>query len=305
MNFIEPRSPGFASVKKLPSGYLAQAILCYDAMRAVSGLLSGRLTIPDTLYRGILTIGLTAGNPAIFPPPRKSNFRVQKCVNEIKTAAGSVKIPPPPPSLFPAATRLRRRGGHRTPVQRVRSKLQSPSWYQPHLKGISMDEILRKSVWQQYGAAIDTLDDALMLCPDSLWTGILWHDADDARYGQVWYIAYHALSWTDLFLGGTMEGFAPPPPFIRGKLPEQPYPKEAVRGYLQHCRQKSQAIFAALTDDQAWQVCKFAWMEPTYLELQLYSLRHLQEHAAQLNMFLGQQGVTGQDWVPKARENAS
>jgi len=33
-------------------------------------------------------------------------------------------------------------------------------------------------------------------------------------------------------------------------------------------------------------------------------MRHIQEHAAQLNLFLGEQGVTGQDWVPQAREKA-
>jgi hypothetical protein len=33
-------------------------------------------------------------------------------------------------------------------------------------------------------------------------------------------------------------------------------------------------------------------------------MRHIQEHAAQLNFYLGQQGVTGQDWVAQAREKA-
>jgi hypothetical protein len=164
-----------------------------------------------------------------------------------------------------------------------------------------MDAMLKAAVWQQFGAAIDTLDDALNLCPDHLWTVTLWKDEDDARYGQFWYLAYHALSWTDLFLGGSYEDFKPPAPFVRGVLPEQPYTKAQIRGYLLACRSKAQAAFEALTDEQAYRVCRFAWMEPTYLELQLYSMRHLQEHAAQLNLVLGEQGVTGQDWVPYAR----
>jgi hypothetical protein len=64
-------------------------------------------------------------------------------------------------------------------------------------------------------------------------------------------------------------------------------------------------IIEGLTDEQAYRVCKFNWMEPTFLELQLYSMRHVQEHAAQLNLVLGQQGVSGQDWVAKARETVS
>jgi hypothetical protein len=44
-------------------------------------------------------------------------------------------------------------------------------------------------------------------------------------------------------------------------------------------------------------------MEPTFLELQLYCMRHVMEHAGQLAYFLGQKGVTGMDWVSQARES--
>jgi len=165
-----------------------------------------------------------------------------------------------------------------------------------------MDTTLKTGVWQQFGAAIDTLEDALNLCPDRLWTGVVWHDSEDAKYGQFWFIAYHTLYWTDTFLLGTSEGFRPPAPFLHGKLPENPYTKDDVHGYLKQCRQKCKAVIEALTDETAYRACIFKWMEPTYLELQLYSMRHVQEHAAQLNLFLGQNGVTGQDWVAKARE---
>ncbi len=167
-----------------------------------------------------------------------------------------------------------------------------------------MEAILKTSIWQQFGAALDTLDDALSLCPDSLWTAVLWPDSDDARYGHFWFIAYHTLFWLDLFLTGSTEGFKPPPPFIRGKLPEAPYTKADVQAYLRQCRQKSHATIEALTDEQAYRVCTFEWMEPTFLELQLYSMRHIQEHAAQLHYFLGRNGVSGSDWIPKARDIA-
>ena len=166
-----------------------------------------------------------------------------------------------------------------------------------------MDTALKTSLWQQFGAAVDTLEDAINACPDSLWAAALWDDADDARYGQFWYIAYHPLVWLDLFLTGSMEGFKPPLPFIRGVLPDTPYTKEDVLGYLKACRQKSKAIIETLTDEKAYQICTFAWMTPTYLELQLYSMRHIQEHAAQLAFFLGRHGITGPDWVAKARDN--
>lgn len=168
-----------------------------------------------------------------------------------------------------------------------------------------MDATLKTSIWLQYGAAIDTLEDALNLCPDSLWTVALWDDSEDARYGQFWYLAYHTLSWTDLFLGGSFEDFKPPAPFVRGQLPEIPYTKDEILTYLQACREKAYAIFEDLTDEKAYHLFVLEWIQAPYIEMQLYSMRHIQEHAAQLNMVLGEKGVTGQDWVPRAREKTA
>jgi hypothetical protein len=168
-----------------------------------------------------------------------------------------------------------------------------------------MDINYRTMVWKQYGAAIDTLEDAIRLCPDPLWTAVLWKDTDEVQYGQFWFIAYHTLFWVDLFLTGTKEGFAPPPPFIRGRLPDQPYTQEQILAYLHECRKKCQATLEALTDEKAQQPCVFEWMEPSFLELQLYAMRHVQEHAGQLSLLLGQHDVAGLDWVASARDSAS
>lgn len=167
-----------------------------------------------------------------------------------------------------------------------------------------MDSNWRASLWQQYGAAIDMLDDAIAFCPDHLWTAVLWKDTEDARYGQFWYVAFHTLCWLDIFLTGSQEGFVPPSPFKRGALPEQPYTKEQIRTYLGYCRSKCQSTLATLTDERAQQPCVFRWMEPSFLELQLYSMRHVQEHAAQLSMTLGHHDVTGFDWIAHARDAA-
>jgi hypothetical protein len=42
----------------------------------------------------------------------------------------------------------------------------------------------------------------------------------------------------------------------------------------------------------------------SFFELQVYTLRHVQEHAAQLSLFLGQHGIPGEalDWVPRAKD---
>lgn len=170
---------------------------------------------------------------------------------------------------------------------------------------IQVNSSLKKSVWQQFGAAIDMFEEAISYCPDPLWTTTLWHDPDDERYGQFWYIAAHTLVWLDLFLGGSYEDFVPPAPFLRGALPEKPYTKDEICTYLKACRQKCQSVIEGLTDEQANRICKFAWMEPSFLELQLYSMRHVQEHGAQLNLTLGQNGVTGPDWIAIARDSVA
>jgi hypothetical protein len=168
-----------------------------------------------------------------------------------------------------------------------------------------MDTWLKTLIWQQFGAAIDMLEDAINLCPDQLWTAVLWKDPDGVEYGQFWFVAYHTLFWLDLYLAGYSEGFAPPAPFIRGALPEKPYTKDQIRTYLDQCRRKCQATIEALTDEKARQRCTFNWIEASYLEMQLYSMRHVQEHAAQLNLLLGQHEVPGVDWVTQARDKAS
>ena len=168
-----------------------------------------------------------------------------------------------------------------------------------------MDINYRTIVWKQYGAAIDMLEDAIRLCPDPLWTAVLWKDTDDAQYGQFWFVAYHVLFWVDLYLTGSKEGFAPPPPFIRGRLPDQPYTRDQILAYLGECRKKCQSTIEALTDEKAQQRCVFEWMEPSFLELQIYAMRHVQEHAGQLSLLLGQHNVTGLDWVASARDSAS
>ena len=75
-----------------------------------------------------------------------------------------------------------------------------------------------------------------------------------------------------------------------------------MQSYLDQCRSKCQAIIEALTDEKANQRCTFNWIEASYLEMQLYTMRHVQEHASQLNLLLGQHDVAGLDWVTQARE---
>ncbi|GAB4442094.1 MAG: hypothetical protein OHK0015_40210 [Chloroflexi bacterium OHK40] len=156
----------------------------------------------------------------------------------------------------------------------------------------------RDMLWRQFGVAIDMLADALRNCPDQLWEAQLWNDQPDqwvaAGFSKFWYLGYHTLFWLDLYLTGAEEGFAPPAPFAlvemeAGERLPRTYTREELLGYLEHCRRRCQEVIGALTPEQAIRRCQFAWGELPFAELQLYNLRHVQEHAAQLGMFLGQQ----------------
>lgn len=164
-------------------------------------------------------------------------------------------------------------------------------------------------IWQQFGAAIDTLDDMLHACPDELWHSPLWHTPSGRpEYAQFWYRVYHTLFWLDLYLAGAEEGFAPPPPFAviemaDDDLPDRPYTKDELQTYLVYGRGRCRATLEALTDETAQRRCRFAWGEISFVELQLYNMRHVQEVAAQLSLFLGQNGVAVPDSVATARND--
>jgi hypothetical protein len=168
------------------------------------------------------------------------------------------------------------------------------------------------SIWQQFGAAIDMLDNALRTCPDQLWRDRLLSDrSEGAAFSEFWYIVYHSLFWLDLYLTGSVEGFAPPAPFTldeldpAGLLPERPYTRDELHTYLEYGRTKCRKTIEALTDEQARQRCHFSWGEVSFAELLLYTMRHVQEHAAQLNLFLGQNLGSTSDWVAQAKQRPS
>ena len=164
-----------------------------------------------------------------------------------------------------------------------------------------MDTLWKTSLWSQFGAAIDMLENDVRACPDELLL------RDRSQQPEFWYVAYHALFWLDLYLSGPVEGFTPPAPFMldeldpAGLMPERPYTKDELLTYLAHCRKKCQTTIETLTDEQASKLCKFPWGELSFAELLLYNMRHTQEHSGGLSLILGQKLGEGPGWIGKAR----
>ncbi len=164
-----------------------------------------------------------------------------------------------------------------------------------------MDATSRTILWQQFGAAIDMLENAIHACPDALW-------GDRARQPQFWYVTYHTLFFLDLYLSDSLEGFAPPAPFTlseidpAGVLPDRVYSKSELLGYLQHGRRKGHVRIDGLTEASSVELCRYRWIDLTKTESVLYNLRHVQHHAAQLNLLLRQAGHEVPRWVRRTAD---
>lgn len=165
-------------------------------------------------------------------------------------------------------------------------------------------------LYRQFAAAIDMLGEELRDCPDELWEGRLWGDEKDQwvadGFSTFWYLGYHALFWLDLYLTGTEEGFAPPEPFDLVEMqPGEKLPRTYTRAellkYLEYCRDKCRETIGTMSGVAAARVCRFPWGELPFAELQLYNLRHVREHGAQLRMFLGQQVGKQSKWVARGK----
>jgi hypothetical protein len=172
-----------------------------------------------------------------------------------------------------------------------------------------MEFLWSSALWQQFGAAIDTLEHALLACPDTLWNEPLWRDSSappvPVDFSQFWNIGFHTTFWLDLYLSGALEGFAPPAPFTL-EDPERTYTKDELLAYLAYTRSKCRKTIMGLTEEKGSRLCTFPWLPGkafTFLELQLYNMRHVQEHAAQLHLFLGQHGHTVSTWINRAKHD--
>jgi DinB superfamily len=171
-----------------------------------------------------------------------------------------------------------------------------------------MDTFWKLVMWQQFGAAIDMLENAMRACPDRTWS-------DSSKRPEwpsngvvgFWYLAYHTLFFLDFYLSDSADGFRPPSPFNldeldpAGLLPERPFTKMELLTYLEYCRQKCRVTIGSLTEQKARERCGMDWLDLSFAELLLYSMRHVQHHTAQLNLILRQETAAAPRWVAKTK----
>jgi hypothetical protein len=160
----------------------------------------------------------------------------------------------------------------------------------------------RDAIRSQYHAALLMLRQAIDKCPDAFWD-------DTGDRNRFWHVAYHVLFFTHLYLQNRHEEFRPwsghrenyqylgSLPGQPDKKPEigEPYRKEDVLAYLDVCRRQVDEKTAILDVDAA--ASGFPWLPFGKLELQIYNIRHIQQHAGELMERLGARAGIDVDWV--------
>jgi hypothetical protein len=158
-----------------------------------------------------------------------------------------------------------------------------------------MDNGIQESIWKQFGASIDMLENAIEMCPPTSWNS----------KSMFWYNAYHCLFFLDYYLTMQPENFSPPIPFtfseFEDQLPDRVYTKEELLTYLHFDREKCRRLIRDLNEAglrERW-VNVSGTMDYSVFEILLYNMRHVQHHAAQLNLLLRQEINDAPTWVSR------
>jgi hypothetical protein len=163
--------------------------------------------------------------------------------------------------------------------------------------------MIRESLWKQFGASIDMVINAVSAYPENRWY-------EEKKF---FYNSYHVAIFLDYYLTIPAAPLSSPLPFtiseeppqgcIDDIVPDRIYSQAEILAYLQASRKKCNDLIFGLTD------AEFAmqWIETNgkkkmpVFELFLYNMRHVQHHAAQLNMMLRMDTGNAPGWIRAAR----
>lgn len=147
----------------------------------------------------------------------------------------------------------------------------------------------------QFCASIAMVRNAITAFPEENWN-------DSKPY---WYNAYHCLFFTDFYLTKDANRFDPPfgPGEFEEVFPDPRPTREQLLAYADAMTAKCRARLTELDEEIA---ASYVWFNQSrtrsfpIVEMHLYNMRHVQHHAAQLNLLLRQDGVEPPDWVSRA-----
>lgn len=171
-----------------------------------------------------------------------------------------------------------------------------------------MISTVKESLWLQFGASLDMLKNAITMVPDEIW-----HTRK-----KFFYMIYHVLIFLDYYLTIPSKKLSSPLPFtleeVEGNIPADAiddlvpnriYSKQELLDYLQANRERCRLLIEGLTEEkmnERW-TNEYGKNYP-FLEVLLYNMRHVQHHAAQLNLLLRQEINNAPKWVSRAQSES-
>lgn len=156
-----------------------------------------------------------------------------------------------------------------------------------------MLDTLKELLAREFEGSISTLNLCVARCPDANWC----ERVANLKFCQA---AFHGVFFTDLYLqpSDDVEAFKRQPFHVehRGifggyeELEDRPqvlvYDKPFVLSYLEHVRLKARETVARESAEVLSGPSGFHWRDCSRAELHVYSIRHVQHHAAQLSLRL-------------------
>lgn len=156
---------------------------------------------------------------------------------------------------------------------------------------------VKQAIKSQYHASLEMLRQAIVSCPDALWQ-------DPTYENRFWHVAYHAIFYTHFYLHPTEDDFVPwekhrDDLVSLGEFPEalegeRVYSKEEILAYLALCQEQVEEHVDAVDLEAE---SGFYWLPFDKLQLQIYSVRHVQQHTGELCERLGARGEIEIEWV--------
>ena len=168
-------------------------------------------------------------------------------------------------------------------------------------------EILKQSLWSQFGATMDMLENVLHLCTDDFLQS----------HQKFFYITFHTLIFLDYYLTLPPKNFVPtlsftevpkdniPAEAIDDLLPDQFFTKTELLSYLKSSREKCKSLISRLganPEIRFIEELEEGAMNYSIVEILLYNMRHVQHHTAQLNLLLRQEMIQSTPWVGQTTE---
>ena len=158
-------------------------------------------------------------------------------------------------------------------------------------------QVVSNGIQEQYGAAIEMLNQAITECPEKLW------NRQDTG-PPFWQIAYHTLYYLDFYLGNSKKERTEFKPFFpnsnRENLGTKPTKGNLTRvqmlEYLSYVKEKTTTKFKEMTMETLVEETAFEWHGKDKFSTLFYNLRHVMLHVGALNSLLVRNGVKTK-WV--------